>query len=259
MDTMTIIWIIVAIVVVLALIALAVAASRKRNQRHRQQADSIRANAQEQTSVVEKREAIAEETAANARRAQAEAEAKAAEAKRLQVDAQTHQNTATTSRDDLKHEWQRADELDPDVKKTDTATNDARATDARTTGAGPTNTRATDARTTGAGPANGRPQRHGLHEYSWSTREADRHVVDIAFEYDTCTGPAPVPTREVGNAYRTARDADRDHLADHRRRCRVAARLLQGHDGQLRQRRNDRGHRDRRPTQLCGREPEDRL
>lgn len=60
---------------------------------------------------------MADESAARARGAQADAEAKAAEARRLRLQAETHMGDAASSRDELDAEYERANKLDPDVKK----------------------------------------------------------------------------------------------------------------------------------------------
>jgi hypothetical protein len=99
------------------LLALAFILTRKRRAQKRVEAEQIRVQASQQVNDVQRREAIAEESAAKARRAQADAEAKAAEAKRLQHEAQSHQGAAASSRQELDAEFQRADKIDPDVKR----------------------------------------------------------------------------------------------------------------------------------------------
>src|SRR5580693_8038488 len=116
MSTSTI-WIVIAAVAAVLLIAVLIFAvsrvSRRRRQRH---AEEIREQARLETAKVERREALAQETAAKARAAQAEAEVKAAEAARLQERAAKHQSDASTSREQLHEQWERANDLDPKVK-----------------------------------------------------------------------------------------------------------------------------------------------
>jgi cell division protein FtsN len=115
MDTA--VWIVIAVVVVLLIVAVALAIARKRQAHKRVEAAHIRENAAERTPEVEERQALADESAARARRAQADAEAKAAEARRLSLQADTHMGDAASSRDELDAEYERANKLDPDVKK----------------------------------------------------------------------------------------------------------------------------------------------
>jgi FtsZ-interacting cell division protein ZipA len=116
MTTSTVIWIIVAVVVGLLLIAAVIAvATRSRTKRRVREAQTIRERAREETTRVERREALGGETAAKARAAQAEAEAKAAEAARLQERAATHQSGAAASREELEKQFAHADRIDPSV------------------------------------------------------------------------------------------------------------------------------------------------
>jgi Tfp pilus assembly protein PilE len=124
--TNTVILIVVAVVVVLALIALLAFVGRgMRDRKHRVEADRIRDEVREESSRLEKREAIATETEAKARAAQAEAEAKAAEAARLQGRAGVHRDNVDSSREHLDAKREHADALDPrktpDNRKTDEA------------------------------------------------------------------------------------------------------------------------------------------
>jgi cytoskeletal protein RodZ len=113
----TVVWIIVAVVVVLLLILVAALFARSaRDRKHTAEADRIRDDVREQSTRVEKREAIAAETDAKARAAAAEAEAKAAEAARLTERASTHRNEAASSREHLDAELDRADGMDPRLK-----------------------------------------------------------------------------------------------------------------------------------------------
>ncbi|MCV7172368.1 hypothetical protein H7I41_20845 [Mycobacterium manitobense] len=114
MDTNTIVLIVVvALVALLVLAALAWVARKKRDQHRHTEAENIRGQARDEDRHVTQREARAEETAAKARAAQAEADIKAAQAKGLQQQAAGHRHEATTSRDDLNQQFERADALDP--------------------------------------------------------------------------------------------------------------------------------------------------
>jgi membrane protein involved in colicin uptake len=125
MTTSTIVWIVVAVVVALLLIAaIVVMANRRRTRQRHLEAESIRERAREETTGVERREALAAETAAKARAAQAEAEAKAAEAARLQERAGTHRSDAAASRDELDEQYRHADRIDPSVRRTENAAED---------------------------------------------------------------------------------------------------------------------------------------
>ena len=115
--TNTVVWIIVAVVVLLLLILVAALFARSaRDRKHSAEADRIRDEVREQSTRVEKREAIAAETDAKARAAAAEAEAKAAEAARLTERASSHRNEAASSREHLNAELERADGIDPRLK-----------------------------------------------------------------------------------------------------------------------------------------------
>ena len=115
--TNTVVWTVVAVVVVLLLIlVLAFVARSARDRKHRAEADRIREEVREESSRVDKREAIAAETEAKARAAAAEAEAKAAEAARLADRANTHRGEAASSRERLDAELERADGMDPRLK-----------------------------------------------------------------------------------------------------------------------------------------------
>jgi FtsZ-interacting cell division protein ZipA len=110
----TVVLIVAAVVVVLLLIlAFAFVARGARDKKRRAEADRLREEAREESSRVEKREAIAAETDARARAAAAEAEAKAAEAARLSDRAAVHRDEAASAREQLDTQFQRADSLDP--------------------------------------------------------------------------------------------------------------------------------------------------
>jgi predicted membrane-bound mannosyltransferase len=118
MNTSTIVWIVVAVVVAVVLIAaIGVLARRQRDRRRLREAEQIRAQARDDTANVERREALAEETAARARAAQAEADVKAAEAARLHDRVAAHRSDASSARDELNAQFERADRLDPRSRK----------------------------------------------------------------------------------------------------------------------------------------------
>jgi FtsZ-interacting cell division protein ZipA len=118
MSTSNTVWIVIAAVVaILVIAALIFAASRASRSRRQRQAEQIREQARLETAKLERREALAEETAAKARAAQAEAEVKAAEAARLQERAVKHQSETAASREQLDEQLNRADTIDPGVKK----------------------------------------------------------------------------------------------------------------------------------------------
>jgi FtsZ-interacting cell division protein ZipA len=114
MNTNTIILIVVVALAALALAAVVVWAARsKRDQQRHDEAETIRGEARDESRQVAQREARAEETAAKARAAQAEADVKTAQAKGLQQQAAGHRRDATTSRQGLNEQFDRADTLDP--------------------------------------------------------------------------------------------------------------------------------------------------
>ncbi len=118
MNSNNTVWIVIAIVVaVLVIIALAIVARKATMRRRAREAEEIREQAKLESTKVERREALAAETAAKARAAQAEAEAKAAEAARLQDRASAHQTEVASSREQLNEQFQKADSLDPRVRK----------------------------------------------------------------------------------------------------------------------------------------------
>jgi flagellar biosynthesis/type III secretory pathway M-ring protein FliF/YscJ len=118
MSTSNTVWIVIAAVVaILVIAALVFAASRASRNRRQRQAEQIREQARLETAKLERREALADETAAKARAAQAEAEVKAAEAARLQERAAKHQSETAASREQLDEQLNRADSIDPGVKK----------------------------------------------------------------------------------------------------------------------------------------------
>jgi FtsZ-interacting cell division protein ZipA len=116
MTTNTIVLIVVVAVAAILLIAAIVWVARnKRIQHRRVEAGDIRDKAAEQSHKVGQREALADETAAKSRAAQAEADAKAAHATGLQHQAEVRRNDATTARDEVNQEFERADTIDPDT------------------------------------------------------------------------------------------------------------------------------------------------
>lgn len=118
MSSSNTVWIVIAVVVaILVIAALVFAISRASRSRRQRQAEQIREQARLETAKLERREALAGETAAKARAAQAEAEVKAAEAARLQERAAKHQSETAASREQLDEQWNRADSIDPAVKK----------------------------------------------------------------------------------------------------------------------------------------------
>ena len=120
MSTTSIVLIVLAAVVALLLIAtIAWVARNKRTQHRRVEAADIRDKATTESHKVGQREAFADETAAKARVAQAEADAKAAHATGLQHQAQVRRSDATTARDDVNQEFERADKIDPDSQTPD--------------------------------------------------------------------------------------------------------------------------------------------
>jgi FtsZ-interacting cell division protein ZipA len=122
MTTNTVVLIVViAIAAILLIAALAWVARNKRNQHRHVEAGKIREQATGETRQVRQREALADETAARARAAQAEADVKAAQASGLQQQAAAHRSEATTSRDEVNQEFERADKMDPAVQTSDTA------------------------------------------------------------------------------------------------------------------------------------------
>lgn len=126
MTTNTTVLIVVVVVVAILLIAALVWVARnKRNQHRHIEAGKIREQAMEETLHVRQREALADETAARARAAQAEADVKAAQATGLQQQSAAHRNEASTSRDELNQEFERADKMDPAAQTSDTAREDS--------------------------------------------------------------------------------------------------------------------------------------
>lgn len=112
-----IVWIIIIAVVAIVLIAaIALLARNNRNRRRTAEAEQLREHAREETTKVERREALADETAARARAATAEAEAKAAEATRLEERATTHQTNVASARQEVDKKWEHADGLDPSAR-----------------------------------------------------------------------------------------------------------------------------------------------
>jgi FtsZ-interacting cell division protein ZipA len=116
MTTNTIVLIVVVVAAAILLIAaIAWVARNKRTQHRRVEAGEIRDKAAEQSHKVGQREALADETAAKGRAAQAEADAKAAHARGLQHQAEMRRNDATTAREEVNQEFERADTIDPDT------------------------------------------------------------------------------------------------------------------------------------------------
>jgi FtsZ-interacting cell division protein ZipA len=115
MTTSTIVLIVViAVAAILLIAAIAWVARNKRTQHRRVEAGDIRDKATDESHKVGQREAFADETAAKARVAQAEADAKTAHATGLQHQAQVRRSDATTARDEVNQEFERADKIDPD-------------------------------------------------------------------------------------------------------------------------------------------------
>jgi FtsZ-interacting cell division protein ZipA len=120
MTTSTILLIVViAVAAILLIAAIAWVARNKRTHPRRVEAADIRDKATTESHKVGQREAFADETAAKARVAQAEADAKAAHATGLQHQAQVRRSDATTARDELNQEFERADKIDPDSQTPD--------------------------------------------------------------------------------------------------------------------------------------------
>jgi FtsZ-interacting cell division protein ZipA len=120
MTTSSIVLIVVIAVVALVLIAAIVWVVRnKRTQHRRVEAGDIRDKAVDESHKVGQREALADETAAKARVAQAEADAKTAHATGLQHEAQVRRTDATSARDEVNQEFERADKIDPDSQTPD--------------------------------------------------------------------------------------------------------------------------------------------
>ena len=116
MTTSTIVLIVViAVAAILAIAAIAWVARKKRTQHRRVEAGDIREKATDESHKVGQREAFADETAAKARVAQAEADAKTAHAAGLQHQAQVRRSDATTARDEVNQQFERADKIDPDT------------------------------------------------------------------------------------------------------------------------------------------------
>jgi FtsZ-interacting cell division protein ZipA len=130
MTTTSIVLIVVVAVAAIVLIAaIAWVARNKRNQHRRVEAGNIRDKAAEESHKVGQREALADETAAKGRAAQAEADAKAAHAVGLAHQAQTRRSDATTARNEVNQEFERADKMDPDSQPSDTAQEDSETRD----------------------------------------------------------------------------------------------------------------------------------
>ena len=125
MTTSTIVWIVVVVLALILLFAVIAAVARKKRTEHRRvQAGDIREKAVERSHEVGQREALADETAAKARAAQAEAEAMAARSAGLQHQAEARRSDAATSRSELNREFERADNVDPDSRTSDTPRGD---------------------------------------------------------------------------------------------------------------------------------------
>ncbi|WP_199189895.1 hypothetical protein [Mycobacterium sp. ENV421] len=126
MTTSTILLIVVIVVAALVLVAaIAVVARNKRIQSRRAEAADIRDKATEDAHMVRQREALADEIAARGRVAQAEADAKAAHAEGLEHQAHIRRNDASTARDKVNEDFERADKIDPDTHRDDTPREDA--------------------------------------------------------------------------------------------------------------------------------------
>ena len=129
MSTTTIGIVIAAIVAVLLIVALVVAVATARRRRRERHAEEIREQARLETTKVEGVKRWRRNSRKGAGAAQAEAEVKAAEAARLQDRAANYQSEATTSREQLRDQWDRADNLDPKARADSRETGDRTASD----------------------------------------------------------------------------------------------------------------------------------
>lgn len=115
------VWWVIGIVVVLAVVAFLVSRSMntRRLEARREEASSLRNDAEEQERVLRQHQAAADETAAQARRAQAEADESAARAEQLRVESERRGDTAREAQSAHAEQLRRADALDPDVATDD--------------------------------------------------------------------------------------------------------------------------------------------
>jgi len=88
-------------------------AGRQRTTKQAEQAESLRQEASDQSTLVRQRESKAAEVDANARAAQAESEAKAAEAERLALSAERQKAEASKQRSEVDDQFHKADQIDP--------------------------------------------------------------------------------------------------------------------------------------------------
>ncbi len=93
-------------------------ARNKAAQNRHIKADTIRDEARQESLHVKQREALADETAARSRAAQAEADIKAAQASGLKQQADARRGEAVSARAQVNEEWERADTMDPAVRRT---------------------------------------------------------------------------------------------------------------------------------------------
>lgn len=118
MATSTIVLIVVvAVAAILLIVGFVWVARTKRHQHRHVEADKVRGVAKEKAVHVSWQGALAEETAVKARAARAEGDVKAAQVSGLQQQAAAHRNEATTSREQLNDQWDRANKMDPAAQK----------------------------------------------------------------------------------------------------------------------------------------------
>jgi FtsZ-interacting cell division protein ZipA len=105
------------VIVIVVIIAIAgLVASRRRTAAQRDNAQSLRSDADQRAPEVDQQDAKAREIAARADMAKAEADRKAAEADRLESVAGNHRARTDEARDELDSQRQEADRIDPDVE-----------------------------------------------------------------------------------------------------------------------------------------------
>lgn len=126
MEGKTWLWLILAVVVIAAIVAAVMMAGRQRTTKQAEQAESLRQEASDQSTLVRQRESKAAEVDASARAAQAESDAKAAEAERLALTAERQKAEASKQRSEVDDQFHKADQVDPHYDSTreeeDTAT-----------------------------------------------------------------------------------------------------------------------------------------
>jgi len=113
-------------VVIAAIVVAVMMAGRQRTTKQAEQAESLRQEASEQSTLVRQRESKAAEVDATARAAKAESDAKAAEAERLALTAERQKAEASKQRSEVDDQFHMADQIDPHHDSTheeeDTAT-----------------------------------------------------------------------------------------------------------------------------------------